>query len=70
MNESLTIVTNGEERQVAAGSTLLDLLVSLDLNPQNVVVELNRDIVRRPALADTHLNNGDEVELVHFVGGG
>ncbi len=70
MNERLTIITNGDERQVESGSSLLDLLVSLDLDPQNVVVELNRNIVRRPALAETPLNNGDEVELVHFVGGG
>jgi len=34
------------------------------------VVEVNRTIVRRPALADTRLQDGDAVELVHFVGGG
>jgi thiamine biosynthesis protein ThiS len=35
-----------------------------------VVVELNRSIVRRPALESTPVEDGDAVELVHFVGGG
>jgi thiamine biosynthesis protein ThiS len=34
------------------------------------VVELNREIVRRPQLADTRVQPGDQLELVHFVGGG
>ncbi len=70
MSEDLTIKTNGEDRLIKDGSSLLDLLKSLDLDPRFVVVELNRNIVRRPALEDTLLSDGDEVELVHFVGGG
>ncbi len=70
MSENLTIMTNGEERQIEADSSLLDLLTKLELDPRFVVVELNRNIVRRGALADTPLSDGDEVELVHFVGGG
>ncbi len=70
MSDILTIKTNGEERQIDSGSSLLDLLQMLDLDPHFVVVELNRNIVRRTVLADTPLNDGDEVELVHFVGGG
>jgi len=42
----------------------------LNLDPRTVVVELNRQIVRRPALGATALEDGDSVELVHFVGGG
>ena len=70
MSESLTIKTNGRSRQIGSGASLLSLLETLDLDPQTVVVELNRNIVRRAAFADTALNDGDEVELVHFVGGG
>jgi len=70
VSEDLTIKTNGEDRLIKDGSSLLDLLKSLDLDPRFVVVELNRNIVRRPALEDTLLSDGDEVELVHFVGGG
>ena len=70
MSESLTIKTNGETRQIESGSSLLHLLRTLDLDPQTLVVELNRTIVPRAIFADTPLNDGDEVELVHFVGGG
>jgi thiamine biosynthesis protein ThiS len=65
----IEIVVNGHPRAVAAG-TLLELLSELDLDPRTVVVEHNRRIVRRPALSDVRLQQGDSVELVHFVGGG
>jgi thiamine biosynthesis protein ThiS len=66
----MEIVVNGEPRRVAVPSTLLDLLETLGLDPRTVVVELNREIVRRPRLGETALAAGDAVELVHFVGGG
>ena len=66
----LQIVVNGEPRRLPAPATVADLLRELDLDPRTVVVELNRQIVRRPRLADTALADGDAVELVHFVGGG
>jgi thiamine biosynthesis protein ThiS len=66
----LAIVVNGERRRVPGPSTIADLLQHLKLDPRTVVVELNRQIVRRPHLSDTSLHDGDVVELVHFVGGG
>jgi thiamine biosynthesis protein ThiS len=66
----LQIMVNGDERRVPGPATLLDLLAHLDLDPRTVVVELNREIVRRPRLGETTLAEGDAVELVHFVGGG
>lgn len=68
--QSLTVTVNGEPRQIAPGASLLDLLGSLELDPRVVVVEHNRQIVRRPALGAVALQDGDRVELVHFVGGG
>jgi thiamine biosynthesis protein ThiS len=65
-----TIVVNGEPRRIAGPATLLDLLAQLELDARTVVVELNREIVRRPRLGETSLTPGDQVELVHFVGGG
>jgi thiamine biosynthesis protein ThiS len=67
---AIKVVVNGEAREIAAGASLLDLLGSLDLDPRVVVVEHNRQIVRRPGLGDVTLRAGDHVELVHFVGGG
>ncbi len=70
MNVSVNVTVNGVSREIAAGSSLDDLLRSLDLDPRMVVVEHNRGIVRRPHLRERHLEDGDQVELVHFVGGG
>ena len=70
MNDTIDITLNGERRAVARGSTLLELLAALDLDPRAVVVEHNRAIVRRLALGDVRVAPGDAVELVHFVGGG
>lgn len=66
----MDIVVNGEPRRMPSPATLLDLLAHLGLDPRTVVVEHNRQIVRRPRLGETPLAEGDAVELVHFVGGG
>ena len=64
-------VVNGEERTVAAGSTIGDLLRELSVSADAVVVEHNREIVRDRARLDSMvLATGDSVEIVHFVGGG
>jgi thiamine biosynthesis protein ThiS len=66
----LEILVNGEPRRVPGPATAADLLRHLGLDARTVVVELNRQIVRRTHLGDTVLADGDAVELVHFVGGG
>ena len=66
----LNIVVNGVDRRDTGPATLLDLLEHLGLDPRTVVVERNREIVRRPKLGETTLAEGDAIELVHFVGGG
>lgn len=70
MTEAGTITVNGRARPLEAPTSLLGLLEQLALDPRAVVVELNREIVRRPQLADTQVQPGDQLELVHFVGGG
>lgn len=66
----ITVVVNGDERRLGGSPSVLELLNLLDVDPRAVVVELNRQIVRRTDLAQTSLRDGDRVELVHFVGGG
>ena len=66
----MEVVVNGSPKTVRPGVTLLELLAELALDPRTVVVEHNRRIVRRPALAETPVAAGDAIELVHFVGGG
>ncbi len=65
----MDVVINGERKQIRGG-TLLDLLAELELDPRAVVVEHNRKIVRRVGLGEVPVNEGDAIELVHFVGGG
>jgi thiamine biosynthesis protein ThiS len=70
VSTTLDLVVNGERRALPGPATLADLLAHLELDPRMVVVELNREIVRRPKLAEHALQTGDSIELVHFIGGG
>lgn len=64
-------VVNGEPRRLQAGTTVGDLLRELSLDPQLVVVEHNRTILRDRTTFDAlPLATGDTIEIVHFVGGG
>ena len=67
---SIEITVNGESTTIGRGQTVLDLLHALDIKPDRVAVELNREIVKQPAWASTELCAGAQIEIVHFVGGG
>ena len=66
----LSLTVNGEPYRIPGPATVAALLAHLELDPRTVVVELNREIVRRARVAEVDLRDGDQVELVHFVGGG
>ena len=70
MDGKVTIRLNGKAREVAADSTVSGLLDELGLVPGMVVVERNREILARESYAAVRLSEGDQLELVHFVGGG
>ena len=70
MSEQIQVRLNGKDRQVAAGHTVRSLVESLELHPSLVVVELNREILNRDSYGDVGVQEGDTIELVHFVGGG
>ena len=53
-----------------ARPTLTALVATLGMKPDRVAVELNRNIVPRDRWAETHIKEGDRLEIVHFVGGG
>lgn len=64
---------NGEEHDfvdVPSAFTLFALVEKLGMKPDRVAVELNRDIVPRELWTETALKEGDQLEVVHFVGGG
>lgn len=71
MNDTtIRVHLNGKDRDVATGHTVHSLIESLELHPGMIVVELNREILKRDTYGDTPVNDGDNIELVHFVGGG
>lgn len=66
----IMLTVNGEPRRVAAGSTIADLVADIGLDPKKVAVEHNAQIAPRSTLGDVLLSDGDQLEIVHFVGGG
>jgi thiazole synthase len=67
---TISIIVNGEHRRVRGGMTIAELANELGLVPEKVAVERNLEIVPRSTLRDVLLEDGDELEIVHFVGGG
>jgi len=64
---------NGEERDFNSSPspfTVTALVESLGMKVDRVAVELNHDIVPRDRWIETQLHEGDQLEIVHFVGGG
>jgi thiamine biosynthesis protein ThiS len=64
------VTVNGESRNFPATANLIDVVRALELEPERVAVELNRAIVKRDLWASTPLDDGAEIEIVQFVGGG
>jgi sulfur carrier protein len=65
----MRIKVNGQDYQAAEGADIHALLKEHNLTPDKVAIELNRRLVRGEKY-DTKLKDGDEVEIVTFVGGG
>ena len=66
----MNIQLNGEPREIADNSSAMDLVEQLGLTGRRLAMELNREIVPRSAYATTSLKPGDEIEIVHAIGGG
>lgn len=67
---TIRVRVNGEDRELPAGLSVVELLERLDLEPGLVVVERNREILERARYGGVPVEQGDTLELVHFVGGG
>ena len=66
----MRIHVNGEPREVDDELRLSELVSILSLKPEQIAIELNKEVVRRAQWVETLLREGDQVEIVHFVGGG
>jgi sulfur carrier protein len=61
---------NGDRCELGGPLTVAELLAHLDIDRRRVAVELNLTVLKRTAFDDTVVREGDEVEVVNFVGGG
>lgn len=64
------VTLNGERRSFPPSTTLLDVVHSLNLEPERIAIELNRAIVKRELWSGAMVTDGAEIEIVQFVGGG
>lgn len=70
MADTISITVNGEPRVIPAPATLAALLAQIGLDTRKVAVERNLEIVPRSTYDATRLAAGDQLEIVHFIGGG
>lgn len=66
----MQVMINGQPESHPASLTVAELLSMKKLEPIRVAVEINEQIVPRKTFADTQVKNGDQIEIVTFVGGG
>jgi thiamine biosynthesis protein ThiS len=69
-SKSMNVVINGEPLDIPDGLTVQGLMPHLNLKAERIAVERNQELVRRADWATTFLQEGDKLEIVHFVGGG
>jgi thiamine biosynthesis protein ThiS len=66
----MRLIVNGESREAPDKATLADLLASLGIDGRRVAVERNREIAPKSLWSQIELAEGDQLEIVQFVGGG
>ncbi len=69
-NTKISIIVNGEAMVIEENLTVKDLVVQQQLTPERVAIEYNRLILARTRWSETILKSDDQLEIVHFVGGG
>jgi thiamine biosynthesis protein ThiS len=70
VDHTVQVRINGEHRRVAQGISIAELVSELGLDPLRVAVERNLEVVPRSTLGDVKVEDGDDFEIVRFVGGG
>ena len=70
LKESIAIHVNGGLTRVSVGASIAEMLSELGIDPRKVAVERNLAIVPRSSFGEVRVEDGDQYEVVHFVGGG
>ncbi len=68
--ETVKITLSGEEKDIPAGTSLSALTETLGLKKERIAAELNGEIIPKASYDSTILSEGDNLEIVNFVGGG
>ena len=68
--DGVTITLNGEPHDLPSPLTITELLARLDIDPRRVAIELNLVVLKRDLYPSSMVREGDQVEIVNFVGGG
>ena len=66
----MIIILNGDPHEVPRPLTVSELLAGLEIDARRVAVEHNLVVLKRATFDDTVVREGDQVEIVNFVGGG
>lgn len=67
---TLNVTINGEAKHLSQPMSLNEMLTSLGLDPKKIAVERNLEIVPRSTYGAVQVTDGDQFEIVHFIGGG
>ena len=70
VDQTIQVRINGEHRRVAEGISISELVSELGFDPVRVAAERNLEVVPRSTLGDVRVQDGDDFEIVRFVGGG
>ena len=70
LDGSAGVTINGERRRLASGTSIAEMIAEIGLDPHRVAVERNLEIVPRSTFGSVLVEDGDDYEIVHFVGGG
>ena len=70
LDGSLGVRVNGEHRRLPGGVSIAEMLNEIGIDPAKVAVERNLEIVPRSTFEQVCVEDGDDYEIVHFVGGG
>jgi thiazole synthase len=70
LDTSLSVLVNGEHRRVPGGTSVAEMVTLFGLDPSRVAVERNLEVIPRSSLGQVSVEDGDDYEIVHFVGGG
>lgn len=66
----MIITVNGNKTELGSNISVAEMVEKLNLDLRKIAIERNMEIVSRSAYKDTILNDGDKIEIIHFIGGG